>query len=695
MNENENRREPEFQEEFDLEDILREFSDSVEPLGEPSAEEPVPEEAVPEVTADFGDTIVLEEIPVAEETPQPELSGDTVRINLPKGKTEPDPTADTIRVPVEEITAGEEPKPAEAGEEAFAGQWQPEYEQPMGEYVPPQPILFHPRSKLRELKRKLVAGPERRYYELTELGYGKLQAAMFLCFLLVILSAGTTALYAMGMVAAERLKLMVFCQLFALLFSALLASYQLIEGVTDIFRGRFSPCTMLVFTFLACCADGFLCLKEQRIPCCAPFSLQAFMCLWGVYHKRSSEMGMMDTLRKATTLTGIKSVPNYYDGSRGFLRGEAQPEDFMDSYRKRSTPEKVISWYCLAAFLLSVGIGVLAWQKHDSLSFGLQALSVSLLAAMPVTTFITLSRPAAILQRRLHRLGTVLCGWRGIVGLCGRAVFPVTNEDLFPVGSCKLNGVKFYGSRDPDQVVAYCAALVNADGGGLVPLFEHLLTGRGGRHYTAHNVRGYAGGIGGEVCGVSVLMGNVNCLKELGVEIPSGTSVSQAVYAAIDGEFCGVFAVTYARTRSAASGMRTLCAYRGLRPALVAGEFMLTEEFLHSRFNINIRKVCFPQRTVRQELAQVEPDPREPALAIITSKGLAPYAFAITGARSLRSACWIGVAVHLLGGILGLAIMAMLTWVGARELLTPHNVFLFELVWLIPGIAATEWARAV
>jgi hypothetical protein len=51
--------------------------------------------------------------------------------------------------------------------------------------------------------------------------------------------------------------------------------------------------------------------------------------------------------------------------------------------------------------------------------------------------------------------------------------------------------------------------------------------------------------------------------------------------------------------------------------------------------------------------------------------------------------------VHLLGGLLGLAIMGMLAWVGARELLTPHNLFLFELVWLIPGIAATEWARAV
>ena len=675
MNENENKLEPQDQE-FDLEDILKEFAG---------------EEPVEEVDGQ------LEEI-LDQPVDAAPMTDATVRIDLPQAQPAADPTAQTIRLEPLADTIRLDPIPEkepEAPADAFEGSWQPEYEQPIGEYVPPQPILFHPRSKLRELKRKLVAGPERRYYELTELGYGKLQAAMFLAFLLVVLAAGATALYALGMVAEERLKLMVFCQLFCLLCSALLCSYQLIEGVGDLFRGRMSLNTLMVFSFIACCADAFLCLQEQRIPCCATFSLQALLSLWSAYHKRSTEMGMMDTLRKATVLNGIKSVPNYYDGCRGFLRGEAQLEDFMDNYNRRSAPEKTVSWYCLFALLASIGIGVMTWLRHDSVSFAIQALAASLLASVPVTFFITITRPTAILQRRLHRLGTVLCGWKGIVGLCGRAVFPMTNEDLFPIGSCKLNGVKFYGSRDPDQVVAYCAALVNADGGSLAPLFEHLLTGRGGRHYTATNVRGYKGGIGGEVLGESVLLGNVNCLKELGVEIPAGTSVSQAVYAAIDGEFCGVFAVNYARTKFAATGLRTLCAYRGLRPALVAGEFMLTEEFLRSRFNVNIRKVCFPQREIREELAQVEPDPATPAMAITTGKGLAPYAFAVTGARSLRTACWSGVVFHLLIGVLGLAIMGLLSWVGARELLTPSNLFLYALVGVIPGIAITEWTRSI
>jgi hypothetical protein len=237
--------------------------------------------------------------------------------------------------------------------------------------------------------------------------------------------------------------------------------------------------------------------------------------------------------------------------------------------------------------------------------------------------------------------------------------------------------------------------LVNADGGGLVPLFDYLLNSRNGRRYEVENFRGYNGGIGGEVCGEPVLMGTLNCLKEMGVEIPEGTSVSQAVYAAIDGEFCGVFAVTYAKAKSSVAGLRTMCSYRGLRPVLVTEDFMLTESFVRSRFGVNIRRVCFPERALRRELAAVEADEQTPAMALITSKGLAPYAFAVTGAKSLRTASWIGAVIHLLGGILGLVMMAVLAYLGEAELLTPANLLLYEMVWLIPGILITEWTRTV
>lgn len=690
MNENEKLQD----QELNLDDIMKEFaSESEEALPEGVTAENLLEEVLEETEP--AEAAAEEPVEEALQEEAPTVSHDTVRVELPKKQTHEDTMGDTVRLDKLQHLVQEEQASKKEKEEPYGEKWQPQYEQPIGEYVPPQPIIFHPRSHLRELKRKLVAGPERRYYEINEIGFGKLQAAIFLSFLIVVVAAGSTALYALNMVQESRMKLLVFFQIFSMLVSALLGSYQLLEGIADLFKGRFTLDTMLVFTFIACCADGVLCLQELRVPCCAAFSLQVTMSLWGAYHRRSTEMAMMDTMRKATNLSGIKPVAEYYDKCTGLLREEGEVEDFMDHYRKPSGPEKVFSWYAFVALLLSIGNGAMAMMLHGSVSFGLQVLSVSLLAAVPVTSFITLTRPMAILERRLHKLGTVLCGWRGVVGLSKRAVFPVSHEDLFPVGSCKLNGVKFYGTRDPDQVVAYCTALVSADGGGLVPIFEYLLSSRNGRHYDVENFRGYEGGIGGEVCGEPVLMGTLNCLKDMGVEIPEGTSVSQAVYAAIDGEFCGVFAVTYAKAKSSVAGLRTMCAYRGLRPILVTEDFMLTESFIRSRFSVNTRHVCFPQRADRAGLAAMEPESETPSLALITSKGLAPYAFAITGARSVLTASWIGVVIHLLGGIVGLAMMGVLSYLGEAELLTPANLLLYEMVWLIPGLLITEWTRSV
>ena len=83
------------------------------------------------------------------------------------------------------------------------------------------------------------------------------------------------------------------------------------------------------------------------------------------------------------------------------------------------------------------------------------------------------------------------------------------------------------------------------------------------------------------------------------------------------------------------------------------------------------------------------------AAALITTDGLAPFAFAVTGAKSLRTASVLGTVIHMLGGIVGLLMMLALAILGAAELLTPANMFLYELVWLIPGLLITEWTRSI
>ena len=672
-----NKNEPQ---EFDLDDILNEFHETgdetpetVEPDQELEDLMNLPQVALPQVE--------LPTAPEETEEPAPAL-GDTIRMGdvIREVRQETDKAEeaaledDTIRIEIPEET---------------------QMPEPVSEPAAPPVIEFNPKQKLRELKRKLVAGPEKRYYELSEMGIGRLQMSILLNLLITAGCAALTTLFAMDLVPENRLRLVIFSQILAMLLSALMGSHQMLDGLGELLRGRFTINTLLSVTFAACCADAFFCLQELRIPCCAAFCLEMTMALWARYQRRTTEMAQMDSLRKAVRLHSLVKEADCYEGKAAILRGDGRVEDFMDNYDLPSGPEKVQNAYAFICLFACVAIAVFAGVLHG-VSLGVQVFSTSLLVAIPASIYISLSRPMAILEKRLHMVGTVLCGWQGVKGLCGKAVFPLSDEDLFPQGSTKLNGVKFYGDRDPDEAVSYATSLITASGSGLIPVFHQLLNSRDCKEYPVQNFRNYEdGGVGGEVCDEPVLLGTYQFLQDMGVEIPEGSAVNQAVYAAIDGQLCAVFAISYAKMRSAAAGLVTLSGYRKLTPVLTGGDFMLTDSLLKAKFGVNTRRLAFPSREVRRDLASRRPDPEAAGLALATRDELVSYAYAVTGARALRTASRLGVILHLFGGIVGLLIMLVLSYLGATELLTPTHIFLYQLIWMIPGLLITEWTRTV
>ena len=584
---------------------------------------------------------------------------------------------------------------ADAAESKVSDAAKPEPAFEVEEEFIPSPILFAPRSRLKELKKQLVSGPEKRYYELSEIGTGRLQLALLINVIVVLISAAVTTMFTLNMVPENRLRLVIFSQVLSMLVSALLGSHLMIDALADLLKGRFTVNTLLTVTFAACLVDGIFCLTELRVPCCAAFSLEMTMALWARLQKRNTEMAQLDTMRKAVRLNGIVKVDNFYDGADGLLQKEGQVSDFMEIYQKPSTPETIQSIYAAISLLACIGIAGFTGYLHG-VSTAVQILSTALLVAVPASFFVSISRPMAILETRLHMVGTVLCGWAGVRDLVGKAVFPLKDQDLFPQGSIKLNGVKFYGDRNPDEVVSYSTALIKVCGGGLVPVFQQLLKSRNGTVLKVDTFRNYGeGGIGGEIQGEPILLGTLKFLQDMGVEIPEGTMVNQAVYAAIDGQLCAVYAISYAKMRSAAAGLVTLSSYRKIKLIKLPGDFMLTEEFLRSKINIKGNRVTFPPRDQGVLLSRFCPDPNEPVLALTTRNELVSSAYAVTGARALRQSARLGVAIHLLGGILGMIIMLALGYLGSTQLLTPTNVLLYQLIWAIPGLLVTEWTRVV
>jgi hypothetical protein len=685
-----------------------------EPSEAPEADTPAqeessaePEDALPEAEADSTEIPAQAEdtgdLTGSEEPQVPEAPAETESAEVIPAEAEELPAvsdADTIRL---DTLSPEMPAPADnetpvpMDETRVLPELPPE-EAPAAAPVdrsaepPARPIVF--RSKLGELKHKLVSGPEKRYYDLSEIGLGRVQAAIFLCLVIVILCAGGTTLYAMDMVAANRLRLMVFSQILGMMLSALLGCYVLMDGILDLFTGKFSLNTMLFLTLAACSADAVFCLQELRVPCCAAFALEMTFALWNRSLRRGTEMGQMDTLRKASRLDGVVKVPDHMGNGPAILRTEGRVEDFMDNYSIRSTPEKALNIYALVSILACIGIAVLAGTRHG-LSLAIRVFSTSMLVAVPASAFISQSRPAAILERRLHMVGTVLCGWQGIRSLCGKASIPLFDRDIFPIGSIRLNGVKLLGSHEPEEVISYAAALLNERGGGLEPVFTQLLKSRGGTRYHVDDLQIYTGGLGGVIRGDICLLGLSDFLEKQGIEIPGSARIPNAVYLAVDGTLAAVFVLNYNRTKASAGGLVSMNGCRKLRPMILCRNFTVTPQLIKEKFGIKPKRYDFPDQEVRDEYARYVPNPEITAGALTSQQNLASMAYAVTGARALRGACRAGLWLHLFGGILGLLTMAALAYIGDMHLLSPLNILLYQAAWILPGLLASEWARTV
>ena len=699
---------------FTLEDILKEF-------GTADDDGKLHDAAAPELLEDLPQLERMEDAPLSELTTdqdEPEL---LIWTPAPK-QTAPDkPSSDTIRLDTKIVRekiftgsvtddtrtftpVGQQPpempppfrtNPIPAGAEPFSAAWEPQYDQPMGEYIPSEPIVFRPRSRLGELKNKLLEGPERRYNALCEKGVGKLQIALFISMLIVVLACTTIILHQANMVRENRMRLVVFSELFAMLISATFCWERMAAGIGGIFRGRFNTDTLLAFSFAACIADGFFCLREVTVPFCAAFCLNAFMCLWAEYHRRCTELNQMDTLRKATRLNRLTKASITPEDPPGFFVSDGQPEDFMDSYRIPSAPEQAVNRFALLGLALSLAVSAAA-GIHGGVRMGVRTWSAAILAVCPATMLICQTRPGWILQRRLRRFGAVICGWAGVKAAAGKAMVRLTDEELLPAGSIKINGHKFYSqTHHPDTIIAYTTAVLSESGCCLAPLFEHIHKSRRSQSYELEDFKNYDGkGYGAIICGEQVLVGSLEFLRSMDVQIPPGIRVKQSVCIAIDRKLAACFPLVFAKLKGVGAGLSALCGQRNLTRVMVGSNFILDETFLREKFRIDTRRITFPALSERERLAAWKPEGEQSApIALTTQEGLAGSAMAIAGSRALRVASIAGAAVHILGGLVGLSAVLILTLAGRTDLMTPANLLLLELIWAVPGLMVSEWTR--
>ena len=493
------------------------------------------------------------------------------------------------------------------------------------------------------------------------------------------------AAFASNRVASKvLLALMVLC--------AILSADVLADGVKGVFSLRFTPSSLITLIFLVTAVDAVLCTDERQLPFCAVVCLQLFFAAWGSTLKK---VGIRRSLKPLQKLEGepggVSVVEDAWEGGPVAAAVEhGSVDEHVRGLLAPSLAEQRMRIYAPVVALLSLALAFLVRVKTgNSLTW---AWSTMMTGALPVACFISYDRPFAILSGRLMKEGAAVSGWTGASRISGAAGVILRDTDVFPTDHVTLNGMKVYGSYSVGQTVGYAAAVVEASGSGLTPLFQELRRSNNGRFFSVGQFRRYeGGGYGAEIGGDVVLLGSLRFMQLMGVYMHEGTKVKNAVYLSVNGEMCAVFALNYAPAGRVRRGLRQVTGSNGVTPVFATRDFLITPLMVEERYKVPNGSLDFPGAEERNRLAQMPGDHPAAQGAILTKGGFGALADAVVGARLLRTVTSASTTINLAGGLIGFGLMFHLTYLGAQSVVTAMNLLLFALVWALPTWILTGW----
>ena len=663
---------------YSLEEIMNEFG------GWTKRDVPAPAEPVTDETVRLA--VPAAEAKGEEKPAEPPASGDTIRFTPVEEEKAPEPERPAVWTyrgePDPERPA---PDPKEARELARAERREKRQAEKRRRQLERFQKKEARKKRAQEQPEHTFASPEAAYafYAAASGTRLRLLVSTLLCLGSVLLLVLSTPLITGAF--SDHAAVFSAAMLGLLLLQAVCSYDVCLSGVIALLRFRFDQYSMLFLALCAVVADAFFAVAEGRTPFCTVAGILLLLALWGrdlLYDARRRSLRAISNMDEPVAAIREEKAWHGYDC---IFRAPGDAEQFAVQLEMPDAGSRIMRVWAPVMTAVTLALSVLTSLRTGE--HFLWAWSAMLLASFPAGILIAYAKPFSALARRLYRAGAAIAGWQGARILSGEAGLIVEDADLFPPQNVTQGGMKLYGSRPAPMVIGYANAVVQTAGSGLVPLFEQMMHDQNGRRYTVDTFRRYeGGGLGATIRGDVVLMGSIAFMKLMRVRVPEGTRLKQAVYLSVNGELTAVFALNYAPAESVRAGLSAVLRAGSLVPVLATRDFMITPQFLKLRYKIPPEHIEFPIVEERARLSSQEIPRTGPQGALMAHSSFASFAGSVVSARTLRGAAIIAMIVALAGSVLGTALMFFLTFLGSSFSASCWNLFLYTVLWLIPGL---------
>ena len=469
--------------------------------------------------------------------------------------------------------------------------------------------------------------------------------------------------------------------------TVLLCFDVIIEGIRDLFHLRLAMPALALLSTCLVLAEALINLQDATPSFCAAGCFMLTLTLQAGSRRKLAACRSLKVLASSAELTDVRSVTGIRESGACLIRTAGSREGFITDLEKTDQADTVLSVY--GPLLLAAALAA-ALALHTALSVSFFWLWAALVCAgLPLAAGSCFCQPWALIAGRLQRSGAALSGWHGVRTLCGAEAVTVLDEDIYPQGTVQLSGMKLFENYRAELVVGYAASLILPLGGSLAAPFQALQEEQGAQTFEPTGLRAFeGGGIGGDIRGDVVLAGSMSFMQLMGIRLPRGTNVRQAVYVAINGELAGLFAVSWQKSRGTRKALQALSREPAFQTVFAVRDFLMSPALLRQLFNLPGEGLEYPRVEVRMALSR----PMAPGTgrrgAILTQNTLPALSETVCGAAHLRRTVRRSLLLTIILGLAGAGLTAAALLLGLRQGLLPLLVLLYGLLgWLILSIS--------
>ena len=367
-------------------------------------------------------------------------------------------------------------------------------------------------------------------------------------------------------------------------------------------------------------------------------------------------------------ITLLKSLRS----SKGFVRRaeEAAPDEEL--YRKISVPMMILALF----FTLIIAI---VKKNYTDLAF---ILSAVFCPAVPISALLCFALPFFTGSVRIFSSGAGIAGWSGLCDIGQSKNLIVTDRDLFPEGTVKLESVRIFADAKPERIISYAGSMLTASGCGVASCFNDLMEKNGCSIRKIENFETLpGGGMKGIIDSSVILCGSSDLMQLMNVRVPFRLVDRTSVLLAVDGILYGIFNMKYTADPKVRKALVNLMR-SNRHPIFALRDFNATPEMLRGCFDVATDGYDFPPYVERFKMSEAMPSEDSKVAAVVCREGLGPLTHMADTGRSMYVTIRLNMLLTVLCALLGMLI-AFIRLVGVGSIGVGF-LFWYMILWLIP-----------